>query len=66
MIPDVEGADDTSYFEEYEDDDEHTDRVRKTARISCLHDTSDTQTSQQFLLLAVQISHADQQKFADF
>lgn len=29
MIPDVEGADDTSYFEEYEDDDEHTDRVRK-------------------------------------
>lgn len=53
MIPDVEGADDTSYFEEYEDDDEHTDRVRKTARISCLHDTSDTQ---QFLLCCADLS----------
>jgi hypothetical protein len=27
MIPDVEGEDDTSYFEEYDDEDEHVNRV---------------------------------------
>ena len=28
MIPDVEAEDDTSYFEEYDDAEEHTERVR--------------------------------------
>jgi len=27
MIPDVEGEDDTSYFEEYDDEEEHPNRI---------------------------------------
>merc|ERR1711988_1145359 len=55
MIPDVEGADDTSYFEEYDGDDEHTDRVRicQPHRSSC---SPLTKTG-----LSAQISPADQE-----
>lgn len=28
MIPDIEGENDTSYFEEYDDEDEHVEHVR--------------------------------------
>ena len=29
MIPDIEGENDTSYFEEYDDEDEHVEHVRR-------------------------------------
>jgi len=59
MIPDVEGEDDTSYFEEYDDEEEHSNRVRLLVLWAHASKLSSYPT-------CAQIAAQDQDKFADF
>jgi len=59
MIPDVEGEDDTSYFEEYDDEEEHPNRVRLLVLWAHASKLSSYPT-------CAQITAQDQEKFADF
>ena len=81
MIPDIEGENDTSYFEEYDDEDEHVEHVRCLVHTRTRVHTRATATRERRnfpccvyvradlcdrVPASLQISAEDQEKFSDF